>query len=650
MANFLLKSNAMRLRLLSLALLVGCQEQQGLMGAPVLGVRKQALDGGAEDVDAGQAPPLSASRKLRRIQLALLGRPPTLDELDALDATPSPEAREAFLAQTIEEDLASVDFYRQTISFAHDWFGVSAHNQWANLSHGYFTGHLSIELHECPAGTLHAGKMGLLASSPARGDPYSICEDSAAPVHQVEPWWAPGSTVPIIGRAGSATPQQAIRQNGQYDCGLAWVSDRANDPLDDPANPACGCGPNLVYCSPTKNGRNANTHTFSLYSPEASRRQASEEAARLFAHLVWHDRSFSDFVVGNYTVAPIALKHMYIRSGRFNASNAFLDDVRWFDPVTTPADPEHPAESPLAWHEVVVEQLNPHLLSLIGPQVATGAMALTRSYQFDPRVQAGQPLGIPAAGGLTTLVGLAAFSRERVRAARWLEALTCRSFVPPPPNLQFNDYHRDPATEGGCQHCHAIIDPAAIFFKRWGYGRGGQVALGGIGPWRWSVQPANSFKSEPFRRWADAYEDSTVLTPASAAQIQQNPDARFIDFLPPDRQLFGATSDGTIGPLGFGKLLVQSGELDRCAVQRLYGRYSGAQLDPAVDDALITELVRVFVDQERKVKPFIRYLLSRPEDCEPGVHQLVHVARRRVRGQYRFGLVPPPGRWGGNRA
>lgn len=569
----------------------------------------------AEAAAEPEAPQLSAPRMLRRIQLSLRGRPATVAELDRLRDAPSDEAREALLAEAIDEALTSTDFYTQSMSFAHDWFRVTAHNAHANISHGYFTGHLAIELQACPEGTRHAGVLGLLSGYADLGDPWELCDDPAATIHMVEPWWAAGTRIPVIGRAGSATPGEAIRVNGRYDCGVARVGDRANTPSDDRANPRCSCGPNLVYCIGRKGRWAANSHTFDLDTEDSSRRLASEEVARLYAHLAWYDRPLSDFVTGNYTVAPLAVKHMYVRAGRFDAANAALDDTRWWDPSTwtTPSDPMHAPGSPLAWHEVVVEQLHPNLLSLTGDTVASGDAALARTYRFDPRVESGAPRGIPAAGALTTLVGLAATPRERVRAARWVEALTCRDFIPPPPSLEFNEYRRDPATEGGCQHCHVVIDPVAIHFKRWGFTGAGVVTLGGLGRSRWAMQGADALRNEPFRRWRDAFAHSTVMTPATEAQLQQNPDARFIDFLPEGQTLFGVAGDGTIGPLGFGKILVASGELDRCAVRKLYGRYLGTELDLARDSALIDELTTTFVRGERKIRPFIRALLARPE-------------------------------------
>ena len=117
-------------------------------------------------------------------------------------------------------------------------------------------------------------------------------------------------------------------------------------------------------------------------------------------------------------------------------------------------------------------------------------------------------------------------------------------------------------------------------------------------------------EGDPFGRWNNTFIHDTVLTPVSEADIALNPDARFIDFLAPQSSLLGRSSDGTIGPLGFGKLLVDSGEFDRCAVQQLYERFMGRRIDLATERDLLATLVTKFVDGQRKVKPFIRYLFA----------------------------------------
>ena len=72
-------------------------------------------------------------------------------------------------------------------------------------------------------------------------------------------------------------------------------------------------------------------------------------------------------------------------------------------------------------------------------------------------------------------------------------------------------------------------------------------------------------------------------------------------------------SDGTIGPLGFGKLILASGEFDKCAVQTLHARFIGRKFDPANEAMLEAQLVAAFTQGGRKVKPLIKLLLQSDE-------------------------------------
>ena len=77
--------------------------------------------------------------------------------------------------------------------------------------------------------------------------------------------------------------------------------------------------------------------------------------------------------------------------------------------------------------------------------------------------------------------------------------------------------------------------------------------------------------------------------------------------------MLGQRSDGTMGPLGFGKILIASGEFDKCAVRHLYQRFVGRALEPAAEARYVDALAEKFRTGDRKVKPFVRYLLSLPE-------------------------------------
>ena len=48
-------------------------------------------------------------------------------------------------------------------------------------------------------------------------------------------------------------------------------------------------------------------------------------------------------------------------------------------------------------------------------------------------------------------------------------------------------------------------------------------------------------------------------------------------------------------------------------MRRLYERFVGRPLDPAAEARYVDSLATRFRDGNRKVKPFVRYLLSLPE-------------------------------------
>jgi len=532
-------------------------------------------------------PLLSHTRLLRRVLLTLEGRPPTVDEYQAILDAADDAARDALIDAQIDTSLASDAFYEQMVEFGYDFLAVG------NYGHG-ITMNNAIRLSPCPEGTAHAGKLGTFSSYPALGDPEEICDDAAAMTHTVEPWWAPGTTVETIGWAGAGDVQVPDEDNpGEFlDCGVANRMMNAvmrRDNGDPDITPRCSCGPNLIWCarraqSPGQGGGlDGRGYDGFPNDPTGQIRSLFEEPARLFAHLIINDKPFSDLVIGDYTVANQGLQHFYVRAARMNSAMGFLDQATWWQSIT---DPD-------VWREVKVEDMNPHFLS-------------ARNTTFDPRVDMGEPEGIPAAGVLTMIGSLGNFERERPRAARWLEVFTCRDFVPPPPEAEFEPFQRDPATEGVCQQCHTVIDPAAIHFKRF---TGAGIEVGGMGPWHYDDYV--SYSGERIR-WEASYLPDTYMTPVTQAEIEANPDARFLDFLPAGSSLFGIQGDGTIGPLGFGKLLVNSGEFDRCVARKMYERFGGVKLDSGQHAKFIARLTEQFVSNDRNVKALIRYILERP--------------------------------------
>ena len=119
------------------------------------------------------------------------------------------------------------------------------------------------------------------------------------------------------------------------DCGkLECAGARCNFPAR-----GCSCGPNLSYCHRRDEDRPGEPYAFERdsipYLEGSARRLLWEEPARLFAFVVTRDAPFSDLVLGDYTVAPRRLRHVYVRWGRMNGDNAAKLDATSVDVVFT---------------------------------------------------------------------------------------------------------------------------------------------------------------------------------------------------------------------------------------------------------------------------------------------------------------------------
>lgn len=534
---------------------------------------------------AATADELTPNRLLRRVTLTLRGTPPSEPELTQLEAAGERDAQLAAVEKTIDDLLSEPSFYRTMVELGHEWIQIPPIPNMADQPE--YIGLQQVWLKPCDAGTPHEGKL-----APYYG--IEVCDDAAAPATQVEPWWAEGKTVTVVGQAGNQSPSGKDKMGNPIDCGQSATTWSGFDG-------DCGCGPNLTYCHVP-----GYWEPFIIENPEGQRRLLWDEPARLLGHIAWHDRPLDDLILGAYSVGPVDAQAAYVRLGRRNGAEELDDFDGWWrsSQWKAPADPEHSETDPWAWSEFDVSTRNPYFLK-------------ERDYHFDPRSEpAGTMKGIPAAGVLTMIGSLGGYTRERVRAARFLEIFACESFSPPPASQEFNPYEHDPATGGPCQHCHVRIDPGAIHFKRFDRtgSTGGTFLLPGIGR---SVFPDNKWTTgeypyggDPFDRWKRLWLPDTRMTPVDEATAMANPESRFIDFLPPDRTLLGATSDGTVGPLGFGKLVVASGAFDTCAVRKLHERFVGRTIDPTREAGYLESLAKQFVAGGRKVRPFVKTLMA----------------------------------------
>lgn len=597
---------------LSLALL--CAACPGIISGPPGGA-----DGGEGGVDAGplcEPTPddagvfddrLSPSRLLRRASMALKGTPPTDAEYDALFATGDEAAQRAFVGAFVDQTLAAPGFYSSMFTLGRDWLNVPLAPPTADNPEYGPQQQRSIQ--RCGATTANAGKWAYVRED-FHGGMARICaggtRDGGAPTERtVEPWWAPGTMVTLIGSAAEDGPTGVDNINGN------WTTSQCNG---RPSG-TCGCGPNAVNCHADFQ-QYPGWEDFISWNPQGQRRQLAEEPGRLFAHLAWHDRPLSDLILGSTSVGTTRTISAYVMQGVESGDLTMLSDDGWWRPgrfMSAPVDPLHTAGDPQAWREFDVPTVSRVFLS-------------ARDTTYDPRATTAPLAGLPAAGMLTSVGFLAGYPRERLRAARALEVLGCEVLAPPS-GQTFNPYVSDPATEGPCQHCHKRIDPAAIHFKRFAKrgsafeGWGASYPMPAVGKWRWPVawrRGVYPYGGEPFSHWNRWYTAGTQMTPVTQAQVDADPLVVFVDFLPRDQTLLGQVSDGTVGPLGFAKLLVASGQFDRCVVRQLHQHVLGRDIDPAKETGYLDRLTAEFIAGGRKARPFIK-ALTRSELFERGL-------------------------------
>ncbi len=511
---------------------------------------------------------LTPLRLLRRASIVLLGVPPTDAELAALLAKPTPDEQIAYVDAFIDASLSDARFYQITFEMARAWLNLPAVDRTADAPE--YGPKQQRVLIACEAATARAGSLHYYRDDVSAAQ---ACSADPTPSVTVEPWWAPGTMVTLLGSSANVTNQGKTSVNGNP----------VDIQCDDRPEGTCGCGPNAASCW-LDPGTYPGWGAFILGNPGGQRRLLSEEPARLFAHIVWHDLPATDLVLSDYSVGPTELQAAYVMQSVAGGDLQALADESWWRPGLfngALTDPAHDSGDPTGWRQYTISKRNTFFLA-------------DRNYKFDPRKEPGPAKGIPSAGMLTSLGFLDAYPRERLRAARALEALACEQLLPPASSVKWNPYKTDPGREGPCQNCHVRIDGTAIHFKRFGKagnafeGYGAQYYMPGVAS-RWQWDPAWRtgawpYGGEPFAQWNKWYRPGSRLTPATEAEATANPYSLFLDFLPTEDTLLGQVGDGTIGPLGFAKIIVAAGAFDKCVVRRVHERVMGRDIDPTTED------------------------------------------------------------------
>lgn len=544
---------------------------------------------------ADTLPPL---RLLRRASLALRGAPPTAAELATLDALGDEATQRAWIDGFVDRTLVDPVFYRTAFELGRDWLNIPPVSRDADEPE--YGPQQQRSLQRCPAGTPHAGSWGYVRDM--YGSLQVLCSGTdsrgrAVETVSLEPWWAPDTQVTLIGSAANTTNTGTTSREGNP----------VRITCDGRPEGSCGCGPNAVSCHADFQ-QYAGWEDYVPWNEEGQRRQLAEEPARWFAHLVWHDRGLDELISSTHSVGTTKVVSAYVMQGAESGDLSQLGDDAWWRPSKyqgAPVDPLHTAGDPMAWREFDVP-------------TASRVFIADRDYRYDPRTTTTPIRGVPASGFLTSIGFLGAYPRERLRAARALEVLACEVLAPPS-GQAFNEYRHDPAREGPCQHCHLRIDPAAIHFKRYAKagaafeGWGAEFPMPAVGGWRWPARWRTGeypYHGNPFAHWNRWYTPDTAMTPVTAAQVAADPMVVFIDFLPPDQNLLGQVSDGTVGPLGFAKLILAAGAYDRCVTRRLHQWVMGRDVDPATETGYLDDLTARFVAEGRRARPLVKYLTT----------------------------------------
>ncbi len=221
---------------------------------------------------------------------------------------------------------------------------------------------------------------------------------------EVHPYWEPDPTATV--RICAFDGQANLRSPSGTDCGTnAGFADTG-----------CGCGPELRICVAGGYGDN-----------RAVNDAIAEDLDRRIGDVIREGRPYTDIFNSRKAWVNGPLVHFLkyqanisrVRMNPLSYDLATLPDLKWTD---------------YEWRQI---DLSPE-----------------------------------HAGVLTTPAFLLRFQTNRARANRFFEEFLCQPFTPPTGGLPAADpnvaAHPDLQQRDGCNYCHAILEPAAAHWGRWG--------------------------------------------------------------------------------------------------------------------------------------------------------------------------------------
>ncbi len=248
------------------------------------------------------------------------------------------------------------------------------------------------------------------------------------------------------------------------------------------------------------------------------------------------------------------------------------------------------AQSPTVWQVTAPTQRN------LVPDVPLAATDTWVEYTRDEQ----------AAGVLTTPAWLYRFPTQRSRVNQFWGAFLCKHFAPPagavvPPPEDSCNRDNNLATRCGCSYCHATIEPVGAH-----WGRFGERSATYLNP---EIFPKVSAKCRDC-----ALAGNTTCDNECGDYVMQAFDGEGAQSLGLLRTYLYRTMDEEPNIVGGPKLLVermmQTGDLERCAVQNVWNHLLGRPMTAEEERLYMSELVDQFAMSNHNFKQLMLRVVS----------------------------------------
>jgi hypothetical protein len=214
--------------------------------------------------------------------------------------------------------------------------------------------------------------------------------------------------------------------------------------------------------------------------------------------------------------------------------------------------------------------------------------------------------GENASGVLTTPAWLYRFPTQRARVAQFYDAFLCKSFAPPADAISPNpedacNRENNLAKRCGCNYCHATIEPTGAHWGRFGE-RNAQY-----------LDPLLFPKIDTKCRDC-ALSGNTTCDGDCGNYVMQAYDGDGANSLGMLKTYLYRTTDDEAnieaGPRLLVERMLQTGDLERCAVTRLWQTFLGRPMSGPEEQLYLDALVQGFIDDGRSLKQLIRRVVS----------------------------------------